>query len=69
MINKNYMMYTKYSLDCSYFVNEFKSINELVDYVVDNGMDPNYEITANGNPTGVEQNTAPNLFRLVGVCF
>ncbi len=52
MINKNYMMYTRYSLDCSYFVNEFKSINELVDYVVDNGMDPNYEITANGNPTG-----------------
>ena len=52
MINKNYMMYTKYSLDCSYFVNEFKSINELVDYVVDNGMDPNYEITTNGNPTG-----------------
>ena len=52
MINKNYMMYTRYSLDCSYFVNEFKSINELVDYVVNNGMDPNYEITANGNPTG-----------------
>ena len=45
-------MYTRYSLDCSYFVNEFKSIDELVDYVVDNGMDPNYEITANGSPTG-----------------
>ena len=52
MINSNDMTNTKFSLDCSYFEEEFKSINELVDYVVNNGMDPNYEITSNGNSTG-----------------
>ena len=51
MINSNDMKNKKFS-DCSYFENEFNSINELVDYVVNNGMDPNYEITSNGNPTG-----------------
>ena len=52
MINSNDMKNKKFSLDCSYFENEFNSINELVDYIVNNGMDPNYEITSNGNPTG-----------------
>ena len=52
MINSNDMTNTKFSLDCSYFEVEFNSIDELVDYVVDNGMDPNYEITSNGNSTG-----------------
>jgi|TARA_R100000315_G_C5180258_1_gene104516 hypothetical protein len=46
------MTNTKFSLDCSYFEEEFNSIDELVDYVVNNGMDPNYEITSNGNSTG-----------------
>ena len=46
------MINTKYSLDCSYFEEEFNSIDELVNYVVNNGMDPNYEITANGSSTG-----------------
>lgn len=41
-----------YSLDCSYFDNEFNSRQELIDYVIENGMDPNYEITRNGKPTG-----------------
>jgi hypothetical protein len=41
-----------YSLDCSYFEKEFDSINELLEYVMDNGMDPNYEITFKGEPTG-----------------
>ena len=41
-----------YSLDCSYFVHTFDSIDELIDYVVSSGMDPNYEITRNGNPIG-----------------
>ena len=52
MINSNDMINTKYSLDCSYFEEEFNSIDELVNYVVNNGMDPNYEITANGSSTG-----------------
>lgn len=37
-----------YSLDCSYFNEEFTSINELIEYVMSSGMDPNYEITKNG---------------------
>jgi hypothetical protein len=41
-----------YSLDCDYFDKEFDSMDELVDYVMMNGMDPNYEITRNGKPTG-----------------
>jgi hypothetical protein len=30
----------------------FDSIDELIDYVVSSGMDPNYEITRNGNSIG-----------------
>jgi hypothetical protein len=41
-----------YSLDCDYFDKSFDSINELVDHVMSSGMDPNYEITRNGKPTG-----------------
>ena len=41
-----------YSLNCNYFVEEFSSLDELIDYVEQVGMDPNYEITRNGNPTG-----------------
>tara|TARA_R110001592_G_scaffold89530_1_gene263243 strand:- start:370 stop:525 length:156 start_codon:yes stop_codon:yes gene_type:complete len=41
-----------YSLDCSYFDKEFNSRQELIDYVIENGMDPSYEITRNGNGTG-----------------
>ena len=41
-----------YSLDCSYFDKEFNSRQELVDYVIENGMDPHYEITRNGKGTG-----------------
>jgi hypothetical protein len=41
-----------YSLDCDYFEKEFDSIDELLEYVMDNGMDPNYEITFKGEPTG-----------------
>jgi len=41
-----------YSLDVSYFVEEFNTIEELIDYVIQCGMDPNHEITHNGKPTG-----------------
>jgi len=41
-----------YSLDCDYFVEEFSSIEKLIYYVEQVGMDPNYEITRNGKPTG-----------------
>jgi len=36
-----------YSLDCSYFDREFHTINELIDHIINFGMDPNYEITKN----------------------
>lgn len=41
-----------YSLDCSFFSETFNSIDELINYVIMNGSDPNYEITKNGNLTG-----------------
>ena len=41
-----------YSLDCSYFNETFSSIQELLDYILSSGMDPNYEITYNGVGTG-----------------
>jgi hypothetical protein len=41
-----------YSLKCSYYQREFNTIDELIDDVVSSGMDPNYEITRNGNPIG-----------------
>ncbi len=41
-----------YSLRCSYYHKKFNTIEELVDDVVKSGMDPNYEITKDGVPTG-----------------
>tara|TARA_R110000868_G_scaffold362688_2_gene624936 strand:- start:733 stop:888 length:156 start_codon:yes stop_codon:yes gene_type:complete len=41
-----------YSLDCSYFEKEFKSIDDLLENILTSGMDPNYEITFNGKGTG-----------------
>lgn len=41
-----------YSLDCDYYKAEFNTIDELVLHVMISGMDPNYEITKDGKPTG-----------------
>ena len=41
-----------YSLDCSFFTENFNSIDELINHVILSVSDPNYEITLNGNPTG-----------------
>jgi len=41
-----------YSLDCSYYKKSFNTIDELINNVMMSGMDPNYEITHNGEPTG-----------------
>jgi hypothetical protein len=41
-----------YSLDCPYFDKHFETCQELIDYVISSGMDPNYEITYNGIGTG-----------------
>ena len=43
-----------YSLDCIYYSKTFDSVDDLVNDVITSGMDPNYEITRNGIPTGEE---------------
>ena len=40
-----------YSLDCELFAWEFNSIEALMSYVIENGVDPNYNITRNGKVT------------------
>ena len=40
-----------YSLNCIYFDKTFNSIDELIEHVLQHGMDPNYEITFNGEST------------------
>ena len=45
-----------YSLNCSYFDKEFDLITDLLKYIVENGMDPNYEITRYG--IGLEETAA-----------
>jgi hypothetical protein len=41
-----------YSINCSYYNNEFNSVDELVESVLASGMDPSYEILKNGVKTG-----------------
>jgi len=41
----------QYSLDCSYYNKSFSNVNDLINDIISNGMDPNYEITWNGIPT------------------
>ena len=41
-----------YSLKCKYYTKEFKSIDELINDVINSGMDPNYEITRDGKGIG-----------------
>ena len=43
-----------YSLNCSYYEKKFSTIDELIEDVMISGMDPNYEITKDGEPTGEE---------------
>ena len=46
-----------YSLDCDYFTKDFTTIDALINYVMESGMDPSYEITKNGKPTAIIANT------------
>jgi len=43
-----------YSLNCSYYTKQFPTLNELVNDIMISGMDPNYEITLNGEGIGEE---------------
>ena len=46
--NQKYM----YGLKCSYYTEQFSTIDGLINDVMISGMDPNYEITFNGEVTG-----------------
>jgi hypothetical protein len=41
-----------YSLNCEWYMKEFPSIDLLLKDIVSSGMDPNYEVTLDGSPTG-----------------
>ena len=41
-----------YSLDCEYYNREFATLEDLIEDILSSGMDPNYEITWNGQLTG-----------------
>jgi len=41
-----------YSLDCLYYDREFNLLIDLINDVISTGMDPNYEITLDGQGTG-----------------
>ena len=43
-----------FSLDVSYYRKSFATLQELIDDVTSSGMDPNYEITQDGEGTGEE---------------
>jgi hypothetical protein len=45
-------MTKEFSLSCSYYTRTFPTIEALLDDIINSGMDPNYEITLNGKPTG-----------------
>jgi len=41
-----------YSLDCTYYTKSFDTLDELIEDVIINGMDPNYEVTCDGKGIG-----------------
>lgn len=41
-----------FTLDCPYYQKSFSDIVDLINDIIDSGMDPNYEIVHNGEPSG-----------------
>jgi hypothetical protein len=41
-----------YTLDCDYYTKSFSTLDELLDDILNSGMDPNYTILKNNIPTG-----------------
>ena len=41
-----------YSLKCKYYTNNFDTLDELLNNILESGMDPNYEITLDGKGIG-----------------
>lgn len=42
----------KFSVDCPYYKKEFDTIEELVEAVINDGVDPCLPLLINGKPTG-----------------
>lgn len=40
-----------YTLKCSYYDKSFETLDELIEDVLNSGMDPNYEVLHNGEGT------------------
>lgn len=45
-------IYTIYTIDCDYYKKSFETIRELVEDIINSGMDTDYEILKNGKKTG-----------------
>ena len=45
-----------YTLDCTYYTKSFATIDGLINDIMISGMDPNYPIMLNGEPTELTQN-------------
>ena len=43
-----------FGLNCNYYTKQFNTENELIEDVLNSGMDPNYEVTLNGYPQGYD---------------
>jgi hypothetical protein len=41
-----------YSLKCNYYTKEFSTIDELINHIIQSGMDPSYEVTKDGKGVG-----------------
>ena len=41
-----------WSLNCDYYIKEFRTLSDLLEDILSSGMDPNYEITKDGKGTG-----------------
>ena len=41
-----------YSLKCDYYDKEFPTLHELLNSIIESGMDPNYEVTKDGKGIG-----------------
>jgi hypothetical protein len=42
----------KYTINCSYYKKSFDTIIELIEDIIESGMDTDYEIIENGEKTG-----------------
>ena len=42
----------KYTLDCNYVKEEFNTLQDVLDYTMRNGVDPNLTILKDGKDTG-----------------